>query len=193
MAKIETLYPTAMYVEDRIGNFDDVQEEMKECLKGVKFSFHEGWGTHWLSNLEFTENTLLQSMPLFAAELSKHIEAYCNAMKFFDKTYVEIKSSWFSKFKKGNHAHIHNHKGADISGVYYFKSTGDDGKIFFTTPNQYTEMSDVWSSDRFSHSSDEGKLLLFPGYLKHGVTTNITSSTRISFSFNLKVHEWVNE
>ena len=193
MAKIETLYPTAMYVEDRIGNFDNVQEEMKECLKGVKFSFHEGWGTHWLSNLEFTENTLLQSMPLFAAELSKHIEAYCNAMKFFDKTYVEIISSWFSKFKKGNHAHIHNHKGADISGVYYFKSTGDDGKIFFTTPNQYTEMSDVWSSDRFSHSSNEGKLLLFPGYLKHGVTTNITSNTRISFSFNLKVHEWVNE
>ena len=55
-----------------------------------------------------------------------------------------------------------NHKGADISGVYYFKSTGDDGDIFFTTPNQYTEMSDVWSSDRFSHTSDEGKLLIFP-------------------------------
>ena len=139
------------------------------------------------------KNKLLQSMPLFAAELSKHIEAYCNAMKFFDKTYVEIISSWFSKFKKGNHAHIHNHKGADISGVYYFKSTGDDGDIFFTTPNQYTEMSDVWSSDRFSHSSDEGKLLIFPSYLKHGVTTNLTSSTRISFSFNLKVHEWINE
>ena len=43
MAKIETLYPTAMYVEERIENFDDVQKEMKECLKDVKFSFHEGW------------------------------------------------------------------------------------------------------------------------------------------------------
>ena len=192
MPVIETYFPTHVYVEERIDNFVDVQKEMKECVKNVEFSFHEKWGTHYLTDLNF-QSDLLHKMPVFSKELSKHIEQYCNTMKFYEKTRIEVVSSWFSKFLKGNHGHIHNHKGSDISGVYYHQTSGDDGNIFFTTPNPFTEVGECWSSVRHNHEPKEGKLLIFPGWLRHGITTNLTNNIRISFSFNLKVHEWANE
>ena len=107
MPVIETYFPTHVYVEERIDNFVDVQKEMKECVKNVEFSFHEKWGTHYLTDLNF-QSDLLHKMPVFSKELSKHIEQYCNTMKFYEKTRIEVVSSWFSKFLKGNHGHIHN-------------------------------------------------------------------------------------
>ena len=35
--------------------------------------------------------------------------------------------------------------------------------------------------------ADQGVILLFPGYLKHGVQTNISDVERLSLSFNIKI------
>ena len=37
----------------------------------------------------------------------------------------------------------------------------------------------------FEHEPMEGKLIIFPGWLLHGVRQNSTDNTRISLSFNI--------
>ena len=35
------------------------------------------------------------------------------------------------------------------------------------------------------YTPKEGKILLFPGWLEHGVKTNLTDNVRMSLSFNV--------
>ena len=90
-------------------------------------------------------------------------------------------------FQKGNYAHIHKHGFSDISGVYYYRTNGSDGDIFFETPVTETGCSKFWMNHSltFSIPPEKGLILLFPGWLSHGVRTNTTDNQRISLSFNI--------
>ena len=90
-------------------------------------------------------------------------------------------------FQKGNYAHIHKHGFSDISGVYYYRTNGSDGDIFFETPVTETGCSKFWinHSLTFNIAPEKGLIILFPGWLSHGVRTNTTDDQRISLSFNI--------
>lgn len=184
---IKSLFPSYVYVEGKIDNFDDIQQEMRGVVDSIKFNLHSDWKDCCLSNTDFNDN-LLDKMPLFRKELCKHVENYCEEMRFYDDCSVDITSSWFVKIYQHNYAHIHTHKDADITGVYYLKTNGDDGSLFFLTPNPGQECSRSWADHRIYEAPENGKLLLFPGWLKHGVTRNLTEKSRISFSFNINVY-----
>ena len=86
-------------------------------------------------------------------------------------------------YKENNYAHIHDHIQTDIAGVYYFQLAEDDkdqAELFFVSPLPN-------DSSYQSVKAKQGELLLFPGWLKHGVTTHMSSDDRVSFSFNLKM------
>ena len=106
------------------------------------------------------------------------IEEYLNIREYF------ISSSWFALFKKGNYAHVHNHGDCDIAGVYYFKKVDDDGSLFFCNSSQVAECS-IFKTGRITTNCSEGDILLFPGWMDHGVETNNTDDERISLSFNI--------
>jgi len=118
--------------------------------------------------------------------IDHHLRVYCSELNFPIRDY-EL-NTWFSLFKKGNYAHIHNHGLADISGVYYYKTNGKDGKIFFESPNPHFDTSRCyfWKGYRREYDPEEGHILLFPSWLRHGVETNQTDDVRISLSFNIK-------
>ena len=101
--------------------------------------------------------------------------------------------SWFTMFKKGNYAHVHSHGTADVSGVYYFKTNQKDGDIFFEPPLPQLKQSKLFynHSGSWSHTPKEGKLMLFPGWLSHGVRTNTTDFDRIGISFNIKLNKYL--
>ena len=114
-------------------------------------------------------------------------------LKQFSKNY-DIVESWAAKFGPGEYAHIHNHGYADIAGVYYYKrplskqQREGNGNIFFTAPGpEYTSNPFYAKMARASWYFPEGTLVLFPGFLPHGVETNETDKDRISLSFNIKL------
>ena len=150
-----------------------------------------GWGsTHWLSDPTFNSNLVSDfNLDKFATEIDIHVKNYCQSVGYRPKDGTELKyrivSSWFALFKKGNYAHIHNHGDSDIAGVYYFKKSGDDGNLFFCTPNKAIDSSVLLKTGRMVVNPTEGELLLFPGWLDHGVQTNDTDDERVSVSFNI--------
>ena len=187
---IEPLFPTLVYGADCISNFEKIQSEIKENLRGEKFRYSDYWGeTHLLSDPTFESNPIVDSLPLFKEELDQHIKRYCHNIGFYSE--YHISSSWFTKCKKGDYAHIHSHGTNCISGVYYYKTNGKDGDLFFESPINGIDTNFVFLhlSEQMIHTPAEGKIVLFPSFLRHGVRKNSTNNVRISLSFNLQFNE----
>lgn len=179
---IEELFSTPLYVS-QLDNFEEIKTQLGEVLPDIGFTS----GNHYLTDPTFTEDLLLKyNLYKLRNELDRHIREYCKHLNYECGEYV-IKS-WLSMYKKGQYAHIHEHGHYDIAGVVYFQTNGEDGDIFFTSANPFLSISKIFQnmlSMSWTHKPIPGKILLFPGWLSHGVRTNDTDNTRISFSFNV--------
>ena len=114
---------------------------------------------------------------------------------------IHLANCWFNinRYKDINTSH--HHLPSIISGVFYLKTPKDSGDIVFENPNPYIgstwswvwsqaklnpqEMANEYTSESIFVKSEEKLLLLFPSYLKHSVSTNISKEDRISMSFNI--------
>ena len=186
----QQLYSTPIYSEAPIKNFEKIQTEIKENLREKKFNYHNNWGkTHSLSDPTFKSNPIEESLPLFKEELNEHVKRYCYDIGYYSE--YKIHSSWFTKCIKGDYAHIHSHGTMCISGVYYYKTNGKDGYLFFESPVNGIDTNYVYLhlTEQMIHTPVEGKIILFPSFLRHGVRRNETNNVRISLSFNLQFDE----
>ncbi len=159
------------------GGFE-LTEDLKESLDKAEYKeFNPNVGkTHMISSCVLSNKT--------KKELDKHIIQYCIDLKYPLKKW-EIYESWFTKLRPNDYAYVHDHGDADISGVYYCKTSGSDGKIFFASPLPSGKL--YANNQRFTITPMNGGLLLFPGWLKHGVTRNESNNDRISLSFNIRI------
>lgn len=184
---VEYIYPTPLYVTN-VYQLDDIQKELQSVIDKTEFVQIEHWkNTHYLSSKSFEDDIIKDNnLVYFSDELDFHIRNFCNEMKFEIRPYkVE---SWISLFKNKNYGHTHSHGHVDISGVYYYQTSGDDGDLFFECPVPNMSSSFMFfesMAQRWNHKPEVGKLLLFPGWLRHGISTNNTDNTRISISFNI--------
>jgi uncharacterized protein (TIGR02466 family) len=86
---------------------------------------------------------------------------------------------------------VHDHPNCLLSGVYYVKTPPNSGNLVFHDPRQ----ARVFMQPRVTSYTpyiaaaidvavQEGAIVIFPSWLKHGVETNLSESDRISVSFN---------
>jgi len=155
------------------------------------FNYKEGWepGTHQISDVEFSKNLFQDyNFPVFLKELDHHIKLYLTSVSIPTTTEYKIVSSWMTKTRKNEYAHLHNHGRSDISGVYYYKTNGVDGSIRFKNPlSQFSTFLLENVRADVMYPPIEGRLILFPGWLDHSVETNNTDHERISISFNINL------
>ena len=172
---LTTLFPIPFY-RCIVNDYKSIQQEMETYLDEVDWKMNPQWGnTHYLSDGYFNDTPPFKS---FNEELKIHMS------QLFQNDYI-MTHSWFTLFKENNYAHIHDHIQTDIAGVYYFQLVEDDkdqAELFFVSPLPN-------DSSYQSVKAKQGELLLFPGWLKHGVTTLMSSDDRVSFSFNLKMRQ----
>ncbi len=187
---IESLFPTPIYY-DFVADNDVIRYHIDKIIDRVKFSMKKEWGnTHYLST-DFgpgSNPNVLEEYKLtkLTKEIDRHLGNYCSELNFEKREYSIM--SWITKFEKGNYGHVHHHSHVDISGVYYYKTNGDDGDLFFESPNPHLDTSQCYEnlSQSWVHKPMEGKIILFPGWIRHGIQTNSTDNIRMSLSFNIK-------
>jgi len=186
-------------------SFMKIQQEFRAIYEDLtnkgKFKKRDEWdsSTHKLSDPHFNENLLDQ---YDTTEFKKFLTA-CVGDYLLDIGYplnVEagpeglkytVANSWMTLTQKGEYAHMHAHGGSDISGVYYYQTTGTDGSIYFQSPNKLMHCSEVFrfygEGDRINAPPRIGTILLFPSFMDHGVMTNTEDSDRVSISFNILI------
>ena len=170
--------------------YDAIQSELDTAYENTNFSGKDKWGkTHLLSDPEFATSLLHKEKCYSLMEeidyqifVFLHELGYKSARKYF------YESSWFAKFEPGDYAHTHSHSPADLSGVYYYKTSDDHKGLFFDCPNPNLNTSVLLNAPlgrREDPPASQGSMILFPSYIPHGVMTNETNEDRVSVSFNI--------
>ena len=180
---IHQLFSTPLYI-DKISSYYDIQKEftrVKEVFD-TEIGWDDLWDSHLITDCKFQDNIIDDhNITKFKDEITYHIREYSGTDRPF-----KINNSWMTRCDKGHYAVCHEHGWSDISGVYYYQSNGKDGDIYFQTPN-LAQTTCMWIHDpnTIQFPPQQGGLILFPGWLRHGVNTNTTDHTRISISFNI--------
>ncbi len=183
---IENIYATPVYSKI-LENYGGVNNQIDEVINNIKFDEKDEWGRPNKITTPFFDQDNIQDyhLSLLANEIDKCIVDYTNQLNFYYNDYD--RKSWILKLEKGDFAHSHNHSSSDLSGVYYYRTNSQDGSFFFESPNPYFEVSNCFKklADRNFYKPEPGKILLFPGWLRHGIFKNDTDNERISISFNI--------
>lgn len=196
MADIARIFASPVYVNRITGDdFAKIQNEITEMIPHVDFKGSlKDWGK--TTDVTSLNGDIVDKFDLFHFKhmLAENLENFCNAVNFEPRPLFERKS-WLTRNGKYGYTHVHNHTVADVSGVYYYKTSGEDGDIFFTNPALAATTSYFLQSlpTNITMKPEEGLLLLFPGYIMHGVQTNETDEDRISLAFSMTFERWKND
>lgn len=194
--KVENWFAHPIYYHDLEGKIlDDCQSEIKKYMDNIEEKdLKSPWGdtvvTDFTYNKTGPSNLLLDSTPSLQKEIFSHCAVFCAELGLeFEE--IMCDDSWLNICYKHGFQHFHHHPGYDISGVYYYDTTGDekDGNIVFKTSCLGFSNSSLTQllPQKIFYVPKKGKLILFPSYLEHAVFHNTTDNPRVSVSFNIRV------
>ena len=184
---IENLFPTPIY-SCILENRDNVQSEISHALLDITYddSYNYNNGGKTFETTDPTSDIIIQKqLTNLEQAIDYHLKKYCNELGFETRQYR--RTAWIVKNSAGGHTMSHTHGEYDIAGVYYFQTNEADGEIYFESPVSSALSSLCYQrcAERYQHTPVAGKLLLFPGWLAHGVKTNTTDTDRISVAFSI--------
>jgi uncharacterized protein (TIGR02466 family) len=113
-----------------------------------------------------------------------------------DKCFVVMENMWININGKHHTNSVHIHDNSFISGAYYVKAQEGHGNITFyksyyqdyiVASQAIVDCYTPISASAITYKPKTGKLLIFPGFLPHGVERNEIDEERISISFNVKL------
>ncbi len=195
---VVSVFPTPIYTIRAAGDkFDAIQYELNACYNKINMK-HLPYtpDAHEVSTDKdgnFFRGCLLQAYNCtnFLKFLDHSVKQYVYTISkgTADSTY-SITESWFTKTLKGQYAPHHNHGDADLSGVYYLDTNGEDGRLKIVSPHRYFCGNYIYGiTNRLSQEStitlQNGVLGLWPSILDHSTEANETDHERISLSFNI--------
>jgi uncharacterized protein (TIGR02466 family) len=102
---------------------------------------------------------------------------------------LRITNSWYNIQRKNSTLAFHSHPESVVSGALYIKTDSDSSMLNFQNPNNHIGFSKYkhvtkYSSEYYNFIPSNGKLILFPSWLKHGSYHRNMSDERVVISFN---------
>ena len=91
----------------------------------------------------------------------------------------QIENIWTNIYRKGDYAISHDHDPKRYSFVYFLKSKPNFSPLMFESID-LKKKKKTWKGVK----PIEGRLVVFPGFLKHRVPVHIHNETRITISGN---------
>lgn len=114
-----------------------------------------------------------------------HIRRFNRAMKFKNIEPI-CERMWVNRVDTGEGQVWHSHGATRLVGTLYYQV--EAGDIEFRTPNPFTRAT-MWPiegkySPVISRTPQPGDIGLWPGWLEHRVTANVSKTSRYSVSFD---------
>lgn len=188
-------FPTPIWWEE---TQIDTTDMLKLCYRlrdedpvGNQLSNEGGWQSAGFRPGVHPEMKVLEDKVLAQAQQCMYDYGYDPDIGF-----VALENFWFNINNKGNSNMVHIHDTAFVSGAFYLKAKPEQGKItfyksfsqdFIVASHSRVASYTPISASAISYEPATGKLIMFPGYLPHGVGSNGLDEDRISVSFNVKM------
>ena len=176
--------------------FDNHIPVKKSYLDYAKNQMYERMESN---NGDITSNSyVLEDLPDLKAEIVKQANLYLHDFLKVETGFCSfyLANSWIVRHKKNDWAHLHHHGNAMISGVYYLQTFENCGDIYFERVYSNIFQTNVepafseynhMTSGEYKVPSEDGRILLFPAHVKHGVSKNNTDKERYCLAFNLHI------
>ena len=188
------IFPSPIYrIENPAGvNREDIENvcrEIKELDGGRTYTNRHGWQSNDLIDLDYNRS-LIDTLFDTCIDVSKTISKNTGVSSSYNHS---IGASWINiNDKEGDYNISHCHPGSYLSFVYYVKCREDSGDIVFCDPRighaanmlNYDRLTEV-NAIEMNITPNQGELIVFPGWLYHYVTQNMSSETRISIAINI--------
>lgn len=120
---------------------------------------------------------------------------YWHTLGLSDSLTPFVLQAWATAVKRGGFVASHNHNPVPISGVFYLKCDPSQGNLFLENPlDLLIGKSALQASDKtpirlnYEVEAKSGKLVLFPGWMKHFTRPNNTDEVRMSMAVNIGCH-----
>lgn len=194
--RILSLFPTPLYtykLEDEA--YASVQNELQIVVDKLYLNNTWAQNPNWSSNSQllsnkgnFVESILkIEDMEVVKSFILDHCLEFMRLQEVKPNYKPAIESSWLTLTTPGLSSHIHDHGSTHISGVYWFKTNGQDGDLVFRNAFKALKCNPIGAdaANEARFSPEQGRIVLWPGYLDHSVNENKTSEDRISLSFNI--------
>jgi uncharacterized protein (TIGR02466 family) len=178
-------------------NLSEFEEYKDQFVRAVEEYIKENPENDSVSNIGGFQSTKLfhqkkEIEPLLEVVSSMAYRA-CLDLNIKDVV-VAVTQTWININKKGCMNAEHTH-GDVLSGVFYLKLPKDENKGALILRNKntlpcwdgykLTESRNEFTTEVVKVMPEEGKIILFPSYVSHGVEPHFSDEDRISISFNI--------
>ena len=198
---IEELFPTLVYFT-LPGRKAAIKKEIDDYFPQLTFQYaneREGWTEDWGKTHQinipdgdegFFSQNILAHLPVLAETIDDHIHWYLRVLGTWNpelprRTYDT--ASWMTAMNKGDFIHEHMHGACDLTGVFYYKTDGQKSVKLIFQPPQIMEYDPLMGgiAKGWDHPALEGKLLIFPAWLRHNTKRSEEDDVRYAISFNV--------
>ena len=184
---IEKFFPTLVYGKDVQLNNNQLAQDIVNWSnqdKGVSKTNVKGWHSTTDMHTKSEYSQLITELMRMQKEIydNEHIARY-----------ARLGNMWANINPPGGMNMPHIHPNALFSGVYYVKSNPKSGRLKIMDPRPGSQLymptrkpgdpgRDMWKDANIEPI--EGRIIMFPAWLWHGVEENKSDDIRISVSFN---------
>lgn len=184
--------PDFLTIKDDLVKYIESKLPSKNEYQGHEHPIMNGSITMLYDKLNETliENANCQKIFNFIQEQGQQYWKILNFTQYIDPYILQL---WVNSVPKGGFVASHNHNPTAISGVFYINADPSMGNLYLENPLDLVLGKSIYYTDpnnrvpkRFHHEieSTSGKLVLFPGWMKHFTKTNLTDHNRISMAVN---------
>jgi uncharacterized protein (TIGR02466 family) len=185
----ENLFPTPIWVSEpeSAEKLDVYQQELAYVMAVMKDTdMRNPWGDTVETSFKYVNTVnIIEHMPEFKNFVMKNVRSYVKTPENYPDPVV-IRESWWNISRRGGFQHWHAHAQNDISGVWFYQTSGTDGNLMMK-PEGSGLANSIFSPGFHSVFPKVGKLVMFPSWLEHAVWMNNTDSERITVSFNMRI------
>ena len=151
-----------------------------------------GWHGRSIEDIDTVEDDLKDNILEFKNALDEEVEFVRKEVGFPE---LEFQNFWINVNGLGASHKIHNHPESMLSGVFYIdipdSNTSNiqfyrDDDAEYYIPTNLESYNNITSIEA-TYKPVSGLMLIFPSWIKHGVTTNKSNEDRIAVSFNYGV------
>jgi uncharacterized protein (TIGR02466 family) len=189
--EVNSLFPVPFYTSEVELDLEDIRKRIEKLAR-----YQEGLNDS--NGYIYPKNEQLFGRKEFSDvknEAKKHVDRFMREVLKYDYDDSFFACSWFNINEPGSHHHRHYHPNSIISGVIFITNPPNSGHLLFNSPHQRDiileqkkgSVDTPFSSGIFSPRQEVGCITLFPSWLEHAVSKNLSDENRLTIAFNVFV------
>lgn len=189
--KVYSLFPVPFYTSEVELDMEKIRNDIAKLAR-YEQGLNDSNGYIYPKNEQLFNRKEFLEMKI---EVKKHVDKFMREVLQYDYDDSFFACSWYNINKPGSHHHRHYHPNSIVSGVVFITNPENGGHLLFNSPHQRDIMLSQKKNSAGTHFADgifspdqrEGCIALFPSWLEHAVSKNMSDEDRLTIAFNVFV------